>query len=67
MADGRTAKWYQVDDDWVVHFMENNDLVYYDGPNGLYIDDYRTSDFQDVVDVIEAWIQDGQVPWVMEG
>ena len=67
MADGRNAEWYQVDDDWVVHFMENNDLVYYDGPNGMYLDYYRTSDFQDVVDVIEAWIQDGQVPWVMEG
>ena len=66
MADGRNAEWYQVDDDWVVHFMENNDLVYYDGPNGMYIDEYRTRDFDAVQAVVAEWIDNGLVPWVME-
>ena len=55
MADGRNAEWYQVDDDWVVTF---------EGPEAVYLDTYRTSDFQDVVDVVEAWIQDGKLPWM---
>ena len=62
----RTATWYQVDDEWVVHFMEDDDLVYYDGPNGLYLDNYRTSDFNDMQAVMAEWIDNGLVPWVME-
>ena len=54
MADGRTAKWYQVDDnDWVVGF---------EGLEGVYLETYQTTDFQDVIDVVEAWIQDGKLP-----
>ena len=53
MADGRNAEWYQVDDDWVVTF---------ENPEGVYLDTYRTSDFDDVQTVVDAWIQDGKLP-----
>jgi hypothetical protein len=49
--DGRTAKWYQVDDVWVVR-LECPDAVY----------EYPYSDFQDVLDVVAEWIQDGVLP-----
>ena len=53
MADGRNAEWYQVDDDWVVTF---------EGPEGVYLDTYRTSDFDDVQAVVDAWVNDGKLP-----
>jgi hypothetical protein len=55
MADGRNAEWYQVDDDWVVAF---------EGPEGVYLDTYRTSDFDDVQAVVDAWVNDGKLPWM---
>jgi hypothetical protein len=60
MADGNTAlprvarAWYQVDDeDWVVDF---------EGPDGIYPETYRTTDFQDAMDVVAAWRNDGKLP-----
>jgi hypothetical protein len=49
--DGRTAKWYQLVDFWVVR-LECSDAVY----------EYPYSDFQDVLDVVAEWIQDGVLP-----
>lgn len=51
MTDGRTAKWYQVDDFWVVR-LECPDAVY----------EYPYSDFQDVQDVVAEWVNDGVLP-----
>ena len=53
MTDGRTAKWHQIDDDWV---------VYFEGPDGVYLETYRTSDFDDVLAVVDAWVNDGKHP-----
>jgi hypothetical protein len=53
MADGRNAEWYQVDDDWIVTF---------EGPDGVYLETYRTTDFDDMQTVVAAWIQDGKLP-----
>ena len=52
MADGRNAKWYQMGDFWVVR-LECPDAVY----------EYPYSDFQDVLDVVDAWVNDGKLPW----
>jgi len=53
MADKRTATWHMVDDDdWVVHFW----LC------GGGWDNYRTSDFDDVQAVVDAWVNDGKLP-----
>jgi len=54
MADKRTATWHMVDDDdWVVHFW----LC------GGAWDNYRTSDFDDVQAAVDAWVNDGKLPW----
>ena len=53
MANGRTAEWYQMDDNWVVWF---------DASDGVYPDPYLTSDFQDAMDVVAAWVNDGKLP-----
>jgi hypothetical protein len=55
MADtlGREARWYQMDDDWVVYFTH---------ANGDDAGMYRSSDFQDVQDVVAAWVNDGNLP-----
>mgnify|MGYP000216890018 CR=1 FL=1 len=54
MADKRTAKWHQMDDDdWVVHFTD---------ANGDHVGTYRPSDFYEVQDLVDAWIQDGRLP-----
>ena len=53
MADKRTATWHQMDDnDWVVHF----------SLCGGAWDNYRTSDFDDVQAVVDAWVNDGKLP-----
>jgi len=52
MTDKRTATWHMVDDDWVVHFW----LC------GGGWDNYRTSDFDDVQAVVDAWVNDGKLP-----
>lgn len=53
MADGRNAEWYQVDNDWIVTF---------EGPDGVYLETYRTTDFDDVQAVVAAWVNDGKLP-----
>ncbi len=54
MADKRTASWHQMDDnDWVVYFTD---------ANGDHAGTYRPTDFYDVQDVVDAWIQDGKLP-----
>ena len=53
MTDKRTATWHMMDDDdWVVNFC----LC------GGAWDNYRTSDFDDVQDVVDAWVNDGKLP-----
>jgi len=52
MTDKRTATWHMVDDDWVVDFW----LC------GGAWDNYRTSDFDDVQAVVDAWVNDGKLP-----
>ncbi len=49
--NGRTAKWYQMGDFWVVRLQ---------CPYAVY--EYPYSDFQDVLDVVAEWIQDGVLP-----
>jgi len=54
MADKRTASWHQMDDnDWVVYFTD---------ANGDDAGMYRSSDFQDVQDVVAAWVNNGKLP-----
>ena len=52
MADKRTATWHMMDADWVVHFWLW----------GGGWDNYRTSDFDDVQAVVDAWVNDGKLP-----
>ena len=56
MADKRTATWHMMDADWVVHFWQA------DGGHAGYADNYRTSDFDDVQAVVDAWVNDGKLP-----
>lgn len=54
MTGKRTASWHQMDDDyWVVHFTD---------ANGDHAGTYRPSDFYEVQDLVDAWIQDGKLP-----
>ena len=53
MADKRTASWHMVDDYWVVHFWQ---------ADGGYAGTYRPTDFYEVQDLVDAWIQDGRLP-----
>ncbi len=59
MADKRTAGWTMMGDDrdWVVDFFN---------PDGDHVGTYHSNDFQDVLSVHAAWINNGDLPEDLE-
>ncbi len=52
----RKASWYMMSDNeaWV---------VYFEGPEGVYLDTcYQSNDFNEVQAVVAAWVNEGKFP-----